>query len=54
MRILIVLHQVKSVGEKQVRNVKRILEKPFHIIILDEATSNLDLDLEKNVKSYLE
>jgi ATP-binding cassette subfamily B protein len=30
-----------------------MLEKPFHIIILDEATSNLDLDLEKNVKTYL-
>ena len=45
---------VKSVGEKQVRNVKRILEKPFHVIILDEATSNLDLDLEKDIKDYLE
>ena len=45
---------VKSVGEKQVSNVKRILEKPFHVIILDEATSNLDLDLEKDIKDYLE
>ena len=45
--------QVKSVGEKQIKNIEYMLEKPFHIIILDEATSNLDLDLEKNVKSYL-
>ena len=48
------ISSVKSVGEKQVSNVKRILEKPFHVIILDEATSNLDLDLEKDIKDYLE
>ena len=45
---------IRSVGEKQIKNVKQTLEKPFHIIILDEATSNLDLDLEKDVKDYLE
>ena len=31
-----------------------ILKKPFHVIILDEGTSNLDLDLEKDIKDYLE
>ena len=45
---------LRSVGEKQIRNVKQTLEKPFHVIILDEATSNLDLDLEKDVKDYLD
>ena len=45
---------IRSVGERQIKNVKQTLEKPFHIIILDEATSNLDLDLEKDVKDYLE
>jgi ABC-type multidrug transport system fused ATPase/permease subunit len=30
-----------------------MLDKPFQIIVLDEATSNLDLDLEKDVKDYL-
>ena len=30
------------------------MSKPLHVVILDEATSNLDLDLEKHVKEYLD
>ena len=44
---------VKSVGEKQVNNVKRILEKPFHVIILDEATSSLDTESEHLVQNAI-
>ena len=45
---------LQSRGEKQIDNIKKIIKKPFHIIILDEATSNLDLDLEKYVKDSLD
>ena len=45
---------LQSRGEKQIYNIKKIIKKPFHIIILDEATSNLDLDLEKYVKDSLD
>ncbi|MEC9381720.1 MAG: ABC transporter ATP-binding protein [Thermodesulfobacteriota bacterium] len=44
----------QSRGEKQIKNIKKVIEKPFHIIILDEATSNLDLDLEQYVKNSLD
>ena len=40
--------------KKQIKNVKQTLEKPFHIIILDEVGIKSDLDLEKDVKDYLE
>jgi ABC-type bacteriocin/lantibiotic exporter with double-glycine peptidase domain len=30
-----------------------MMNRPFQVIVLDEATSNLDLDLEKDVKNYL-
>jgi ATP-binding cassette subfamily B protein len=48
------IKEVQSRGEKQIDNIKTIMNKPFHVVILDEATSNLDLDLEKHVKEYLD
>ena len=30
-----------------------MMGRPFQLIVLDEATSNLDLDLERDVKDYL-
>ena len=47
------IQDLKSIGEKQISNIKMMMNKPFQIIVLDEATSNLDLDLEKDVKDYL-
>jgi ABC-type transport system involved in Fe-S cluster assembly fused permease/ATPase subunit len=47
------INEIRSIGEKQIKNIKTMLDKPFQIIVLDEATSNLDLDLEKDVKDYL-
>ena len=47
------INEIRSMGEKQIKNIKTMLDKPFQIIVLDEATSNLDLDLEKDVKDYL-
>jgi len=48
------VEEIRSRGEKQIDNIKKIISRPFHIIILDEATSNLDLDLERDVKQYLD
>ncbi len=48
------IKEIQSRGEKQIDNIKTIMSKPFHVVILDEATSNLDLDLEKHVKEYLD
>ncbi|MFL2630599.1 MAG: ABC transporter ATP-binding protein [Thermodesulfobacteriota bacterium] len=47
------INEIRSIGEKQIKNIKTMLDKPFQVIVLDEATSNLDLDLEKDVKDYL-
>lgn len=47
------IEDLKSIGEKQIQNIKMMMKKPFQVIVLDEATSNLDLDLEKDVKDYL-
>ena len=44
---------IRSIGERQIQNIKTMMNRPFQVIVLDEATSNLDLDLEKDVKSYL-
>ena len=48
------IKEIQSQGEKQIDNIKTIMSKPFHVVILDEATSNLDLDLERHVKEYLD
>ena len=45
---------IRSIGEKQIQNIKTMMDRTFQVIVLDEATSNLDLDLEKDVKNYLE
>ena len=45
---------IRSIGERQIQNIKTMMNRPFQVIVLDEATSNLDLDLEKDVKNYLE
>ncbi len=47
------INDLKSIGEKQISNIKMMMNRSFQIIVLDEATSNLDLDLEKDVKDYL-
>lgn len=44
---------IRSIGERQIQNIKTMMNRPFQVIVLDEATSNLDLDLEKDVKNYL-
>ena len=44
---------IRSIGEKQIQNIKTMMNRPFQVIVLDEATSNLDLDLERDVKNYL-
>ena len=48
------VEEIRSRGEKQIDIIKKIISKPFHVVILDEATSNLDLDLERDVKQYLD
>lgn len=48
------INVIQSIGERQIQNIKSMMSKPFQVIVLDEATSNLDLDLERDVKSYLE
>ena len=45
---------IRSIGERQIQNIKTMMNRPFQVIVLDEATSNLDLDLERDVKNYLE
>ncbi|MBT3475393.1 ABC transporter ATP-binding protein [bacterium] len=47
------IKELKSIGEKQIQNIKMMMGRPFQLIVLDEATSNLDLDLERDVKDYL-
>jgi len=47
------INELRSIGEKQISNIKMMMKRPFQVIILDEATSNLDLDLERDVKNYL-
>ena len=44
---------IRSIGERQIQNIKTMMNRPFQVIVLDEATSNLDLDLERDVKNYL-
>ena len=44
---------IRSTGERQIQNIKTMMNRPFQVIVLDEATSNLDLDLERDVKNYL-
>ena len=47
------INELRSIGEKQISNIKMMMKRPFQVIVLDEATSNLDLDLERDVKNYL-
>ena len=47
------IKELKSIGEKQIQNIKMMMSRAFQVIVLDEATSNLDLDLERDVKNYL-
>ena len=44
---------IRSIGERQIQNIKTMMNRPFQVLVLDEATSNLDLDLERDVKNYL-
>ena len=46
--------QLLSQGEKQLLTITRAITKNYNLLILDEATSNIDSQNEKNIQNFIE